>query len=721
MFAPTRLTVEGFRGFRGAEEFELNQTVTELFGDNGCGKSCTLNAIEWALFGDGCSGKQTGIRERVDWAVANRHVSAPAVRVQLDMEVPDGTYVIIRTLRRPLRKTALKEDLELTLPDATKLSGDEAYKKLEGLLRSTFRDFLTTVYQHQEAIRAVLTQEPKDRNDAIDRLLGLSDKANLLSALKGADLASRQKDIARNFAAFEEKVKATIEFRATEIARLRQEAQEAGLAANQLNGKAALAAAKRITTTVQAYAKEAALDSVELPVGDAWPELVDFEKTSVALISRMRGLVPGIQEQQQLLPRRQQLLELKTALERIQQGWSDLGRKTRTLDPEHSGWQALDAKIEAANHRLRGEKELLRQADGRAAVLDEAIRFLTGAGNEGAPCPVCETPVPGLVEKLNDMAAKTLQPLVQNSKNNILAIEKEIRELQGVANQYKQLNEDGEALKQRQISKQKEAATLLKKALAEDDNPLNLVSAELDRIDGRLQELSSAIQQRQERLDKIAADVDRVSLVRKYLQEEAKKQFLEKIEQSDAFKRLESIRDQVAELVEDSDALKSAVADAAREEAETKLVSAQQAIAEYFNHLSSNPAVGELKLDVDSDKRTGRNSYAITDQDGKDLTPILSQGDLNALALAIFLGLASAAKASSVFQFLMLDDPSQSLDSEHKRQLALLLNRVALHKRLIVATMDAEFHGYLTACLTKATRLYRFEKWSPDEGPFIRR
>ena len=243
MFTLNRLMVEGFRGFREAEEFTFNQPATELFGDNRSGKSSTLNAIEWGFFGDGCAGKQTGIRERVGWIVPNQNTPAPAVRVELELEGPEGTYVIVRMLRRPPKKTALEETLELTFPDGTTETGDAAKTKLAGLLQSSFRDFLTTVYQHQEAIRTVLTQEPKNRNDAIDRLLGLSDQRNLLSALDGADLRASQKQIGKDFSAFEEQVQAGLVARENDLSVLRQEAQEAGITRNQMHGKAAVRAA----------------------------------------------------------------------------------------------------------------------------------------------------------------------------------------------------------------------------------------------------------------------------------------------------------------------------------------------------------------------------------------------------------------------------------------------------------------------------------------------
>src|SRR5262249_44133758 len=157
----------------------------------------------------------------------------------------------------------------------------------------------------------------------------------------------------------------------------------------------------------------------------------------------------------------------------------------------------------------------------------------------------------------------------------------------------------------------------------------------------------------------------------------------------------------VAELVGDLQGIREAVSAAANEDAQQKVAAAGEAIDRYFRSLAANPAVSGIKLTVTSDSRSGRNSYAITDQEGRDLTPVLSQGDLNALALAIFLGLAAAGTQTGNFGFILMDDPSQSLDAEHKKQLVQVLNDIAGRKTLVLATMDREFHEALRAGLTK--------------------
>jgi DNA repair exonuclease SbcCD ATPase subunit len=719
MFTLTRLTVEGFRGFRETEEFCFDQPLTELFGDNASCKSSTTNAIEWALFGGECAGKQTGIRERVGWIVPNQHLSVPAVSVHLEMDGPDGGYVVVRTLRRPPKKAVLEEVLELTLPDGNALTGDDATEHLAGLLQSSFRDFLTTVYQHQEAIRAVLTQEPKDRNDAIDRLLGLSDQRNLLSAMDAADLRGRQKDSGKDFTAFEDQVQAALTARENDLAALRHEAHDAGLPRNKLNAHAALAAAGTIGAALLQFAEEAQLSPPELEVPNEWTGLADYVKMTRKAVSRLRSEVPGIEEQKKLLKSQQQLLAAKTALQNLKQRWADLSAKCRPLDKDHGGRKAVDGKIAEATEKLEAEQEQLRRTNGKAAVINEAVEYLDGLGDEEMPCPVCETVVLGLPEKLREVWAAKLKALVERITVKINALKARLKELRGIAAEYQKLSDDAELLQEEQAGLRERTAQLLRVEIGVDDDPLALIVAELSRLDGRLKELAQAIQERQERLDAIEQQLDQVRLIRDYLHLEKKKQVLETIQASEAFKQLEGIRDQVAQLVEDADAIKTAVAEVARDEAESRLAAAGKTIDEYFRQLSRNPAVQELKLAITADKRTRRNNYEITDQQGKDLAPVLSQGDLNALALSIFLGLAATARETGTFGFLILDDPSQSLGTDHKKQLAKVLDQVTRHKKVIVATMDAEFHEHLQGIVTKAKREYSFGTWTPEEGPTI--
>jgi len=189
MISLRRLTIKGFRAYTEVKEFSFDSPMVLLFGENARGKSSTLNAIEWCLFGNECMGKGTGIRERINWELPNRNTKPPNVSVMLELEDKEGRrYVISRSLAPHGRRRGLEEKLRINLPEGGLVEGEEAKARLQQLVKLSFRDFLTTVYQHQEAIRAVLTQEPRERNDAIDRLLGLSDHRNILTGIEAARL-----------------------------------------------------------------------------------------------------------------------------------------------------------------------------------------------------------------------------------------------------------------------------------------------------------------------------------------------------------------------------------------------------------------------------------------------------------------------------------------------------------------------------------------------------
>lgn len=141
-------------------------------------------------------------------------------------------------------------------------------------------------------------------------------------------------------------------------------------------------------------------------------------------------------------------------------------------------------------------------------------------------------------------------------------------------------------------------------------------------------------------------------------------------------------------------------------------------IDEYFRSLTGHPAIPRLDVTADADPR-GTNSYAFKDERRQDVIPILNQGDMNCLALSIFLALSNAATETTPFGFVMFDDPSQSLGAHHKRQLAELVNQVAQDKQVIVATMDSEFRDLLSRTVTRAKKVYSFGEWSPNDGPAL--
>src|SRR5262249_11297294 len=158
-----------------------------------------------------------------------------------------------------------------------------------------------------------------------------------------------------------------------------------------------------------------------------------------------------------------------------------------------------EAKIAGASEKLEAEQDQLRRTNGRAAVVNEAIDYFDGIDDQETPCPVCETIVPGLADKLKAGWSAKLEALVERITVKINTLKAQLKELHGIANQYQKLNEEAESLKDQQAASRDKTAKLLDTELGDDDDPLSLIAAELNRLENRLRKLGQAIHERQER------------------------------------------------------------------------------------------------------------------------------------------------------------------------------------------------------------------------------
>ena len=209
-----KVEIEGFRGFTQKTSFEFNNPVTLLYGGNHQGKSSLLNAIEWCLYGDECIGEKSGIRERVGtgemaWRVVNDN--SEKAQVKLEIEVKQGRFTITRAEAKGKGKKG--KILKISLPDGTQKEDEEAEREIAKSLRVSFKDFATTIYQHQETIHDFVIQKPSEQGDVMDRLLGLSDYRNILDGIKKSDVSKVQKELAKEFNEFQARVQQAIKIR----------------------------------------------------------------------------------------------------------------------------------------------------------------------------------------------------------------------------------------------------------------------------------------------------------------------------------------------------------------------------------------------------------------------------------------------------------------------------------------------------------------------------
>ncbi len=114
----------------------------------------------------------------------------------------------------------------------------------------------------------------------------------------------------------------------------------------------------------------------------------------------------------------------------------------------------------------------------------------------------------------------------------------------------------------------------------------------------------------------------------------------------------------------------------------------------------SNVSLGDLRLRGAAAQRRLSLDVKVDGEDGSALG-VMSQGELNCLALSLFLPRASMPE--SPFRFVVIDDPVQAMDPAKVAGLATVLARAAKERQVIVLTHDTRLADAMRALDIAAT------------------
>lgn len=719
MFELKRLKVKGFRGFVGEHVFEFSEPVAILYGENHRGKSSTLNAIEWCLFGDNCMGSKTGIRERMDWEVANRHAVDGDVRVEAEFKGPDGSYVVTRQANASGKRGS--GSLTATLPDGTALQGEEASRRLTALFRSSFRDFMTTVYQHQETIRGILTDVASDRNDAIDRLLGLSYYRELRLGIRASDIEKIYRGITSRSEGLRDRAEQSIRTLDNLVKEQRADAAAQELVEEDLEEEGALRRAKQIGDAVRDLAEAMGITSFDIDTPQQYQEMEEFPNYITDKVDDLWNRAPDSEKHKDIVKEQLELIGIREAYSAATDEEVRAHNNREGFVQQNGDAEALARRVQEAAVQVANLETSMGETNRRAKLVREAIGYLkeAGSGEAGEQCPLCLTKIPNLLGHLQTEWEDNMKHEVAELEAQLNARAAERGRLSALRTQFEALDKETSRTRSQIVACLERVGAALGRELGREDDPGALISARLRQVETELQRVSQSIEQKKPKRRAIFDRLKELRAIKEVINSERKKAIVERVFDSPEYQELSQILDEIAQFVDDVQAIRGHLAAASREEAESKIHAAGSALDENFRRLTGHPAIGRLVMNVAEDTRSGNNSYTFKGKDGTDPQPILSQGDLNCLALSLFLGLAKATSAEQPFSFVMLDDPSQSLGSSAKRQIVAVLGEVAEWRQLIIATPDNELKEMLVSNLTKSKTVFRFDNWTINEGPTI--
>jgi len=704
-----RVEVAGFRGLPKLLQIDFDRAVTLLHGDNRQGKSSITNAVEWCLFGPEIAAIRYGeIRERADWEVRSLH--STKCYVECTFRSADGeTIKARRTLKTP-RTT----DFSFETQDGTKSADD---KLLHNLLQISSADFVSSVHLHPEVIRNLLVALPKNRKEAIDRLLGLSELRDLEAAFKvqkpSAWTSKLDSDIESLYLVRDSRLaekRKTVESESDVL--LTNGFQQPDLTEDGAERYAAdiAARARKLASTFQ-------LPELKFTEPHDFASLQKFRNELDGAIRNLQAQNPVLKNQADHLNRKANIEGLRSAYVARKNAFTAAEQELKS-HPEVRSTDQLDAErieLQAQSSKLAAE---MNEVAKNATILSNALEFFQKRLDaELILCPLC-----GQATKSASEWRAHIEKEIK--ANEILeALQTRKRDLDSRAAILDAAKEQRLALAKK-ITDEKlrlEAnidgiGRLLERTLSPNDDPDGILSSEIRNIEDDLRLLQNQVSDVNAGLDQLREASQFLDVFARLAKAQEEIRKIEAISSSESFKEVMGIRADAEQLAEDVELLIEGLNSATNAEAKKRLDGVRASISDSFSKITARPDFAGLQITPVGDDY----KIELTDNAGagRSALPILNHADINCAALSIFLSLAGSAQISHRLGLVMLDDPSQSLDATSKRNLCAVLADLCDSRQVIVATADSELRNEVLR-MTKKKKIYRLSGWSPAEGPTL--
>jgi DNA repair exonuclease SbcCD ATPase subunit len=259
-------------------------------------------------------------------------------------------------------------------------------------------------------------------------------------------------------------------------------------------------------------------------------------------------------------------------------------------------------------------------------------------------------------------------------------------------------------------------------------DPATALETEEVRLMEELASLRNAHGKREEQLQDLDNAIDRLRVLHKFLKTEADFASVQAKPPNEDTEGNDAIQHELGALLslqESLEIIAHAINSVAKARAIEALAMAHDEVDTYYKRLCSHPYFDGIQILVEDKSLRGiqKNSYSIqtfSTADGKKTlaSSRLSAAQMNCVALSVYLALAGTLTHN--LGFVVLDDPSQSLDADHKAALAHLLKEIVPAVQLVVGTQDVELHEFLTKEFSpECSSTYRLA-WTPRSGTEIR-
>ncbi|HEV2317518.1 MAG TPA: AAA family ATPase [Thermoplasmata archaeon] len=504
------LEVEGFRGANKKVHLDFSPTATVLSAWNGRGKSTLLGAIEWGLFGE-LKFQPPENRTR-DELVSLFH---PAGRASVQLTLSKNSEDIRVSRTRVVGK--MGSNLEVRDGSGRTLDDDGAAGFIFRLTGLGFDDFYRAAFLHQDSIRGLLTEDQKDRDEALDRLLGVETIRNLLTSIPLRPVSTALDEIENQEGRLMERLAGAGGVADGTRSRAREEALGAGYAEEELTLRKGLDETQALIADLRRACSKYNAE----PPGEIIAEnLEDLERVARRIKAATRAIRLTVGKESPLDVAVGRLGMLKKWRVEIQTAQADLQTAQAAVEEhgkEHGKpeeWAEERASLLQAIERNEGALHVL---DIHGKVVADAISYLEAVPSS-RECPVCGDP-----KEAAKLATLLRTKVSKGQATEVRRLREEITEAKEKIEGLTEL----ETRRSRLVAESERCAASLKETLegrsrdlgkkGTTGDPLATIKKEEEAVNGKLEGLRNLNLEREGDLQKLDDGADRLRVLQRFV------------------------------------------------------------------------------------------------------------------------------------------------------------------------------------------------------------
>lgn len=715
------IEIEGFRGVNEKKSFNFDKPLVFLFGNNGVGKSSILGAIEWCLFGDVAYIRYMESRTKDE--LINSFNLDGQCKVKIVLKYNNEIYSLMREKELGTRDSSLL----LKTPNG-EFADDEAQAKSFTLFNLSFDDFYRAVYLHQESIRGLLTDDPKERDEAMDRLFGLERMRDIIESVPLRDIKGTIEELQTKKEKIEEKTKGAIIQCESDLKRLEQEAEELNLSKDKQNFDYAKKLAVELITELNIIAKQHNLDLTQISEPEEIKDLNSIALKIKSSLNECRKKVVEVSEFSKLTKKKTELDNLSERLEENKEETEGQETGLKRIIKEYGKTEEIVSKNKKLEEDIIKLDEKRKNTNVKFRLVEDAIECLDSTTDE--LCPVCSSKID------RDRLLKKLKSEIENAQQKeIKQIDTSIKKLNEEKNKNEDVLEDLEKISKKMIDLNKlkkkildGISELLEQKYSDEKDMTLKMEKEFEKIDSEIKKSQKIYEKREEEFQKIEEEIEKLKTIYKVIKKRDEFKEIKVISPEEdkefgnlkaGIDNLELFKKQLNEIIE---SMTNIQIDLATEMIEKSA----ETIKRLYSVLCNHPYYDNLQINVKSRNAKGyiKNSYtlkAFNSSENKEtmVSTRFSTGQMNCVALTVYLSLSKVLPHK--LGFLILDDPSQNLDLQHKEALCKVLTEIKEDCQVIIATQDDELQKILSSKTSEGNDklVYSFESWDKRKGPKI--